>query len=234
MEIRINSHEEFDTLLNALSTEIVDAEIYYQLYKNLMEAIPDYEKAYNQSNTFWSLTTKSLVRATLSCLCRVYDQNSKSLNLVNLLDTIKANMEIFDTENFKQRLRNSPFVESLSKTALKPDIETLNSDIESVQPTNPLVKKLIIWRNNIIAHTTARNILNERDIVKAYPITQAEISELLTRSTGILNKYSGLFRASVYSTQVVGEDDYLYVLKAVQEKVRRHEEEIAAEINRHQ
>lgn len=233
MKIEITSSEQFDTLLNALSKEIIDAEVYFNLCENLLAAIPEYKEVYNESNTFWSFTVQALMNATLSCLCRVYDQHQKSLSLINLLDTIKARMDIFDIENFKQRLRDNPFVESLAEEPRKPDIKTLNSDRELVDPSNPLVKKLVIWRHNIIAHKTALNIVNEQDITKDYPISRNEISILVHQSTEILNRYSGLFRASTYSPRVLGHDDYLYVLKATQEKLDRFKQEIDAEINRH-
>lgn len=44
-------------------------------------------------------------------LCMVYDQHPKSLNPVNLLDTIKANIEIFDERSFRQRLMMNPVVD---------------------------------------------------------------------------------------------------------------------------
>ena len=233
MEIEIISAEQFDTLLNALSKEIIDAEVYFNLYEKLLVAIPEYKEVYNESNTFWSLTVQALMNTTLSCLCRVYDQHEKSLSLINLLDTIKARIEIFDTENFKQRLKDNPFVESLAEEPRKPAINTLNSDRELVDPANPLVKKLVIWRHNIIAHKTALNIVNEQDVTKDYPISRHEISILVHKSTEVLNRYSGLFRASTYLPNIIGQDDYLYVLKATQEKLSRFKQEITAEINRH-
>ena len=77
----------------------------------------------------------------------------------------------------------------------------------------------------------ALNIVNEQDITKDYPISRNETSILVHQSTEILNRYSGLFRASTYSPRVLGHDDYLYVLKATQEKLDRFKQEIDAEIN---
>ncbi len=232
MRIEITNSEQFNDLLNALAGEIVDAEVYFKLHMDLISAIPEYEKVFNESNTFWSLTVNALLDAVLTRLCRVYDQHSQSLNLRNLLDTIEDNLEIFDTENFKERLSASPFVDSLSQTARKPNTDVLETDMKSVNSTDPLVEKLIIWRNNIIAHKSASNVVKEKDITKDYPITKDEVSELVSRATSILNRYSSLFRASSYSTQIVGHDDYKYVLKAVHEKLRKHREEIDAEIAR--
>ena len=144
MKIEIESPEQFSSLLNALVNECVNAEIYFKLHKDLLAAIPEYKEVFNQSNTFWSLTVQALFDATLSRLCRAYDQHSQSLSLINLLDTIEANMEIFDTDSFKERLQGNPFVESLAEEARKPDINKLNEDRMLVNDRDSLVKKLII------------------------------------------------------------------------------------------
>lgn len=222
MEIKIESADQFDSLINALSGDIVDAEIFFKLHSDLLNSIPDYKEVFNEANTFWSITVRALLDATLLRLCRIYDKHPKSLKVRNLLDTINSHLDIFDIENFKSRLQDNPFVESLAQTARKPDVNTLNRDIASVAASDTLVNKLIIWRNNIIVHKYALNILKKRDITKDYPITRDDISKLLNIATSILNRYCGLFRASTYSTQIVGHDDYLYILKAMKEKIAKY------------
>ena len=230
MQISITSAEEFERLLNVLASEIVDAQIYFRLHTDLMAAVPDYAEVFNESNTFWWLTVHALLDATLFRLCRIYDQHSESLNLRNLLDTVQANLSIFDIQNFRQRLKDNPFVESLLQTARKPSTNTLNQDIQHASPTNPLVRKLVIWRNNIFAHRRAANVVNQKNIADDYPLSKNDVSELLNGAISISNRYTSLFRASSYSTQPVGHDDYLYVLKTIKTKIRQHEEEIALEI----
>ncbi|MFC1908071.1 hypothetical protein ACFLWD_00775 [Chloroflexota bacterium] len=88
MKIDIKSPEQFGRLLNALVKECVNAEIYFKLHKDLLTAIPEYKQVFIQSNTFWSLTSHALLDATLSRLCRAYDQHQNSLSLINLIDTI--------------------------------------------------------------------------------------------------------------------------------------------------
>ncbi|MBN2075145.1 MAG: hypothetical protein JW762_06310 [Dehalococcoidales bacterium] len=221
MEIEIVNSEQFDNLLNALSKEIIDVEVYFNLYNNLLTAIPAYREVFNESNTFWSLTLQALMNNTLICLCRVYDQHEKSLSLVNLLDTIKARLDIFGIDDFKQRLKDNPFVESLAENSRIPDLNTLNNDRESVDVSNDLVKRLIIWRHNIIVHKTALNIVNNQQVNENYPISREEISILVHRSTEVINRYSSLFRALTYSPRIIGHDDYLYVLRSIQENLNR-------------
>jgi len=87
VEIKIKTEEELKLLFETLSKEIVDASIYHQLLYGLMESKQKNQQAYNESNTFWYLTFQALNDARMIRLCRVYDTHSKSLNIVNLLDT---------------------------------------------------------------------------------------------------------------------------------------------------
>ena len=86
MKIKIQTSDELNSLLDVLAREIVDAQIYHRLFCDLIDSISDHEREFQQSNTFWSLTIDSLKEARLTQLCRVFDQECSSLNLVNLLD----------------------------------------------------------------------------------------------------------------------------------------------------
>ena len=116
MKINIQSDKELNSLLDALANEIVDANIYHRLFCDLVDSIDSHQRELSQSNTFWSLTLDALRDARLTRLCRVYDQESKSLNLVNLLDTIKANLHLFEEHYFRERLQDNAFVDSLAQT----------------------------------------------------------------------------------------------------------------------
>jgi hypothetical protein len=217
MHIKISNSEEFQELLKALASELVEANIHYKLHRDLVESIEEYNKELNQSTAFWSLTIRSHLDISMYRLCKIYDQHSQSLNLKNLLDTIKKNIGIFDIPDFKERLKDNPFVASLSKEPRKPDKKQLEADIDFVTAkTNPLVSNLINgWRNNLLAHIGSRPIVQSKNIAADYPITSEEVKELLTSGMSILNRYSHLFSASTYSTQMIGHDDYKFVLKSI-------------------
>ena len=127
MHIKISNSKQFQSLLEALASELVEANIHYKLHRGLADSIPDYLTELNQSPTFWSLTLKSHLDVSMYRLCKIYDQHSKSLNLKNLLDTIKKNIGLFDVENFRERLKENPFVESLCEDSRKPDKKQLVS-----------------------------------------------------------------------------------------------------------
>lgn len=233
MQLNIESSEEFDKLLNSLADELVHANIFFRLHLDLKSATTEYNREFNQSVTFWSLTFQALLDTALFRLCRIYDTYQTSNSLPNLLDTIKGNLHIFDEANFRERLKDNIFVDSLAQSVRRPDPKQLEMDIEYASNKNSLVKNLLIWRNNVFAHRSAGNIVKGKKLTVDYPLSIDNISELLEKGMSILNHYSSLFRALSHSTQIVGHDDYQYVLSCIRSGLIRHEEEIQAELRRY-
>jgi hypothetical protein len=54
------------------------------------------------------------------------------------------------------------------------------------------------------------------------------IKQLLKEGMAILNRYSNLFHATTYSTQIVGHDDYHKVLEAVRNVLRQYDQKKSA------
>jgi hypothetical protein len=230
VHIKITSASEFERLLDALCNEAVTACVHFRLYKDLEASRREYAKAFHQSWTFWSLTFQSHWDTTLFRLCKIYDQHSASLNLRNLLDTIEQNIAIFDVENFRERLKDNTFVESLASGAKRPDPDDLRKDRETVSVGESRVKALVFWRNNFFAHRNAKHVAEKKQLADHYTFSIADVEWLLDNAMRVLNSYSVLFRASSYSSQIVGRDDYLHALRTIANDVRRHEEELEREL----
>jgi len=230
MEIKIKSGDELNKLLDALAFEIADANIYHKLYTDIVDSISDNARLFTQSNTFWSFTIGSLYDARMIRLCRVFDQESKTLNLFNLLETIKANVQLFDQKHFRQRLKDNAFIDSLAEADRKPNESQLQKDIWFASDQNPLVKKLMIWRNNIIAHRGAKVSLGKDEILANNQLSQQEIECLLDKSFTIFNRYSSLYRKSTWSRTVIGHDDYKSLLKFLNLGLQKWDEEIEKEL----
>jgi len=226
MEIKIKNGDELNKLLDTLAIEIVDANFYHRLYSNLVDSIEDNAREFSQSNTFWSFTLDSLQDARIIRLCRVFDQESKSLNLFNLLETIKANIHFFEKNHFRERLKDNAFVESLAEVDRIPSESQLDKDIWFASDQNMLVKKLMIWRNNIVVHRAAKVSLGKDEILADNPLSQQEIGTLLDESFNIFNRYSSLYRASTWSRTVVGHDDYKTLLKFLNLGLQKLDEDI--------
>jgi len=71
MKIEIKTGEELNLLLEALKTEIINANSYHRLFCELLKARPAHEREFQQSNTFWHLTLEALQEARRISLCRV-------------------------------------------------------------------------------------------------------------------------------------------------------------------
>jgi len=59
-----------------------------------------------------------------------------------------------------------------------------------------------------------------------------ELSTLLDGCFTILNRYSSLYRASTYSRQVVGHDDYKSLLDFIKLGLQKREEEIEKQLQK--
>jgi hypothetical protein len=208
MILSIKSQKDLNDLVDSLALEIVDANIYHRLLDGLSKALDENNRAYIQSKTYWYLATEALKDSILVRLCRFYDQEKNSLCLYNLLETIKHHVSFFDKESFKQRLKDNPFVESLAELDRSPDLNQLDIDIKFSSNSNPIVKKLIVWRNNIIAHRASKNVLKNNKILEKHPLTTDEIKTLLDEGFSILNRYLYLYKVSSWSRQIVGHEDY--------------------------
>ena len=222
--IKAKDAPEFSRLLQALANAIVTAHIHYQLYKDLRQALSDYPSVAAQSRAFWQLTLNAHINTSMQILCRVYDQQAQALHLRSWLLTIREHLHLFDKEAFRQRLQENPFVESLAQLPRRPDPMVLEEDIRLCSPQDPQVKILIIHRHSHVAHTGATNILAARNLHDAHPLTFGDFEALLARAKTILNRYSRLWAANTYETQIIGHDDYQYVFKCVEEKLQRIEE----------
>lgn len=233
MDIKIETGRDLDKLIDALEEQIVDAMIYHRLLCDIASSRIDNIRAFSQSNTFWNLTLDALQDAKIIRLCRVYDQTNSSISLINLLHTIKLNLHLFEEHDFRDRLKKSEFVDSLSQTNRIPSMKELEDDIKYVSTSNPLVYKLIIWRNNIIAHRGAKVSLGKIKVLEDNLLSPTEVENLLDTSFAIYSRYSRLYRVSTYSSslQIVGHDDYKSLLKLINLGLDKLDEDIYRDQN---
>ena len=220
--IKIANADEFKLLFDGLATDIVSAGWHWKICHGLEMAASEYGLEFAQSPTFWGLTSKAHDEAALFSLFRAYDGNRRSLNLRNLLDTIAANMYMFDVEAFRERLKDNPFVETLAADARKPDAAQLNADLDFVT-NNPVVKALHGWRHNLFAHRSPDVALGTLKLDEKFRIIRPEIRGLIERGLEILNRYSGMFNAVYQSTSLIGEDDFTATLNAVRHDLERQD-----------
>lgn len=231
MRLDIRNEADFEKLMESLADDLADANIHFKLYRNLNDSIDEFARELNQSAAFWTAVFIALRDSTLFLLCRIYDQHEKALSLPNWLDTIKANLSLFDIANFRARLKDNPFVDALAESPRKPVSSQLEADIEFASESEP-VKKLIKLRMNVLAHKYAKNIMRGIDPLKGSPFTDEEIQSLLDTGLTIFDRYSDLFRAHYYASRIIGDDDYLRVLGAIRADLERREAEFLETMKR--
>ncbi|MGA3281857.1 MAG: hypothetical protein ABSD50_12850 [Smithella sp.] len=238
--IDISNDNEFSILLDALSSDITYAHFHYKLLRSLHGAIEgdQYREVFNQSWTFWHLTLEAHEVAMLLRLGRIFDQGKNALSLGNWLQTIRSNLHFFDEPNFRRRLQGNSFVESLAKDSRKPDEHELKQDIGSVvvnlnNGIDSVVKKFNNVRNKYLAHKDPNVLLPSRGPKMVADLSWNDIEHLLSLANRLLSKYSLLFTASVYSTTMVGQDDYKYVLESIKMRIESYKATMAAEMEKY-
>lgn len=209
----------FGRLITALSRDIVDAHVHWRLHRDVHEAIEAHPIVWQQSRTFWHLTLTAHAEASVSHLCRAFDQERSSLHLLSWLQTIQANLHLFSNGAFRERLATNPFVESLAEGAVAPDARELGADIVLCSVADPLVKRLVGLRGSAVAHTSYKLSASDVPPPTNLALSNDEFQLLLERARGILNKYSQLFSATAYSVNMIGRDDYKFIFKAVEQTV---------------
>lgn len=234
MAIQIKTAEDLKRLLATLANELVDANVYLQLHQDLSGSVPQYQREFNQARAFWGLTLQAHLDAAIFRLCKIYDDHRDGLNMKSLLETIRANLHVFSRENFRERMKGNAFVDALAAEARTPDVAQLNEDIAfASKESNPLVNSLVGLRNKLFAHRASREVLSETDLAAVYPLTTADAHQLLACGMEMVNRYSQLFSAEIFSTRMVGHDDFRTVLEALRVDLRRRDEEIEAQRRRY-
>lgn len=223
--IVISTSAEMAAVVNGLANDVIHARFYYDLLIALAREFEKDPRIYNESKSFWGSVSTALRDAVLVRLTRAYDQDQRSLSLVNWLDTIRANLALFEPQAFRQRAADRAFAESLAAAHRIPNSDQLDTDRNSVSDNDPLVLKLIKLRHNGSAHVAAKTVAAGIDPFRKHALHPAEYLALLERAKAILNRYSSLFQASTFSDKIVGADDYLFVVRAIQASLNsRHSE----------
>jgi len=228
---RAKSPEEFRRLINALSSDIVDAHVHWKLYCDLLAALREQPAVGQQSNTFWYLTLNAHAETAVLHLCRAFDKDGKSLHLLGWLETIKDNLQLFEKTAFKSRLASNPFVESLASTPRIPEAATLENDIRACDHKDPLVRRLVQFRGSVVAHRSAKLALDASS--GPGPFSNSEMGALLERARSVFNRYCDLFAAETFSVSMVGRDDYQFIFKCVSEQVERSEKAVKEFMEKH-
>jgi hypothetical protein len=202
--IPISGDADLEKLLKRLSDDIVEAPAFLRLHKLLGVKFGEYEHEVNQSGFFWSLSAKAILEAGLIRLTRIYDQEQSALSLRRLLWTLRSNPHLFEDEAVKRRV-NLGYAEEMQPGSHSLDPQKLSLDLKLVSAGDPLVDKIIRWRNTFGAHISPKRMLKEQKL-KLNALTRNDAFDLCKRAFEIFNSYTSLYRATTYSTMIIGEE----------------------------
>lgn len=191
------------------------------MHCDLVGALNQAAIVHAQSPTFWYFTVRAHEAAALGRLCRAYDQEGSALHLKSWLEAIRGNLQLFKRDEFRKRLAGNPHAESLAQQYREPDPATLDADIAVVSASDPIVKKLVAYRNTAFAHRGVKVTLVGRQNTCTPQLDVEDVDKLLERARATLSRYTILFRAEVHSVHVPGHDDYGYIFRTVSENVAR-------------
>ena len=229
--IKIKTEAQFATLLTSLAEDVVTASIHWKLCKDLWASVNEFVRELNQSPAFWSLTMNAHREVALFRLGRLFDQQKGALSLTTLVDTIAANLALFDLDRLKERLKDNPFVQSLAEGARRPNTDTLAQDAQCVSESDPLVARLTAIRNRVLAHRDPRVVLGTVTD-PAGALEASDIDALLQRAATVVNRYSSLFRTGTHMMSMLGQDDFRRVLEHLRSDADTIEARIQDEIIR--
>jgi hypothetical protein len=227
MAIQVRNSTEFGRLLKALALELVDANIPFKMHTNLIAAYQSESgEAMRQAWTFWSLTIQAHLDSAVFRLCRIYDQKNKHLGLRGFIHTIQSNPHLFSKDQFSARMKGRAHAESLIAAFEPLDSQQIVADMDYVtRKTNPVVDRLMKIRHNYYSHRNAGDVVADHAIAEKYPHMRDEVGDLLKVGLAIVNLYSNLFDANRWSSGIIGQDDYEYVLRAARERLDRYRSE---------
>lgn len=159
-------------------------------------------------------------------LCRVYDQDHRAIHLPNFLQAVDQSEYLFNETAFRERVKGTPGrdVDGLAKYPRSLDRQQLVEDVNFCSNKAPLIKTLIIWRSNIIAHSSYKHlILDTKPFHEKFPLPWEDLKTLIGNGFGIINRYSSLFRASEYSEAFPShqKNDYLFVLDSIRSRIEK-------------
>lgn len=148
--------------------------IHWDFWAAMEEALGEYAIELNQTPAFWELTRRAHQDSVVLRLGRLYDPHATATSLGSLLQTMKE---------------NSCHAGNLFPAAISNlDITELDSEIAGVSDQDPIVAKLLLIRNEYLAHRGTRHV-TMGSFASLPNLQRDEISALLTKAFDLLCKY---------------------------------------------
>lgn len=96
-----------------------------------------------------------------------------------------------------------------------PDKQQLKTDIEFVSESNPRIKNLKKWRDEVFFHRDPRHLLLDTKLESTNPLQYAEVEKLIDEGATLVNRYSGYFNAVYFGNDTRHWKDVDFVVDAL-------------------
>jgi hypothetical protein len=172
--VRIKARSEFDWLMEHMIHEAYRVRDNWEFWGAMEEAFEEYSGELNQTPAFWELTRRAHEDSVALRLGRLYDPHATATSLGNLLQTMK------------ESITSVPAV--LPQSIAQLNAAELDSEMIGVSEDDPIVAKLLVLRNEYLAHRGTRHVT--KGTFDALPNLQRnEIATLIERALSLLTKY---------------------------------------------
>jgi hypothetical protein len=208
------TEDQFSALFMALARDVVDAHIFWGQAKALRAQMERWPEVHTEGSAFWHYSLEAHQRTAISCLCRVFDQEPSALHLRSLLRLTRDHPQYFGKEASVQRQVDDPFAQWLPDGAVAPEPAQVAADIALCERTDADVSALALFRDNVIAHRSAKLSMGEEP--SANTLEHEVVERLLDRARTLLNRYSYMRDASHFSMTPLGHDAVETIFQCVQ------------------
>lgn len=221
--LQISHEDDLKILLERLVRDLIDAGAFVRLHKHFDQAFDEYQEEVRQTPVFWNLTESAIRESSLIRLARIYDQDHRSVSLLTILHTIGRHAEFFNDDSVLKRVSEA-YKEKFRPGSHQIDEAQLREDIRLVSASEPLVNKLIVWRSNQGAHTSAKPLLRRQENLD--PLTRDDVFELVDRAFTIFNRYLTALEGASYSRIVIGENAHSFLFEMLRLGLQKFNEDI--------
>lgn len=216
-----------DDLLKQIKTlqhQLFEADVQFALYEKLRKTLPDYKEEYYCSPVFWTFTQFAHITMVALRLSRIYDTDGRSFSLPAFLKTIEANGHLFNKKAFMERNADNPNLNRLLRYPKEINSMRLTEHQNMCSDANPTVKKLLINRHNLLAHTSLEVYsTGEKAFQQKFPLSGRDIKTLIENGFLIVDGYAQLFGAPHSPSQKGTDypfDDFLPIFDAVRKSCK--------------
>lgn len=172
--VRLKSRGEFDWMIEHMTHEAYRVRDNWDFWGAMEKAFDEYWNELNLTPAFWELTRRAHEDAVALRLGRLYDPHPTATSLGNFLQTIKDSVS-------RPRAVVPVSVESV-------DLTQLDAELNAVSDEDPAVGKLLLIRNEYLAHRGTRHV-TKGTFASLPTLERDELSTLLARALEILHKY---------------------------------------------